>query len=72
MGKGVPELVGAGEVRAMLGVSKQRASQITRSKSFPDPVQTLIQGPIWLRSDVEEWIRKHRPHLNQDQADDED
>jgi prophage regulatory protein len=57
----VPELVGTGEVRAMLGVSKQRAYQITRQKGFPDPVQRLIQGPVWLRSDVEAWIRQNRP-----------
>lgn len=64
----VPALVGTGEVRAMLGVSKQRAYQITRSKSFPDPVANLIQGPVWRRADVEGWIREHRPRQRDDQS----
>ena len=59
------ELVGAGEIRIMLGgVSKQRVYQITTRKGFPDPYQSLIQGKVWDRAKVEKWIRENRPELD--------
>ena len=61
------DLVGAHEIRAMLGVSKQRAYQITRQKGFPDPVVRLAQGAVWRRADVERWIRANRPALDDDE-----
>jgi prophage regulatory protein len=60
-------LVGASEVRAMLGgVSKQRTYQITTRADFPKPVADLAQGKVWRASDVERWIREHRPDLAED------
>lgn len=57
-------LVGAHEIRAMLGgVSKQRAYQITSRPDFPRPIAELAQGKVWRASDVERWIRSHRPDL---------
>lgn len=57
-------LVGAHEIRGMLGgVSKQRAYQITSRPDFPRPIAELGQGKVWRASDVERWIRKHRPDL---------
>nr|MDT0660563.1 AlpA family phage regulatory protein [Micromonospora sp. DSM 115978] len=56
-------LVASQEVQEMLGVSRTRAYQITNSKSFPDPVAVLSVGRIWRTEDVEGWIRKHRPDL---------
>lgn len=62
-------LVGAHEIRAMLGgVSKQRVYQITSRDDFPQPVEVLAQGKVWSRSAVRQWIREHRPDL----ADSED
>jgi prophage regulatory protein len=60
------DLVGAAEIRLMLGgdISRQRVDVIINSKGFPDPIATLIMGRVWRKSDVEEWIRKHRPHLD--------
>lgn len=61
------DLVGAAEIRDMLGgISRQRVNIITQSKGFPDPVATLRMGSVWLRADVERWIRKHRPDLIDD------
>ncbi|MGY3516644.1 hypothetical protein ACVMYR_10070 [Micromonospora sp. PTRAS2] len=58
------ELVGAAEIRAMLGgISRQRINIITTSKGFPDPYVTLTMGKVWRKSDVEAWIRDHRPEL---------
>ncbi len=58
------ELVGAHEIRVMLGgISKQRVYVITSHRNFPDPVADLMQGKVWRKADVEAWIREHRPEL---------
>jgi prophage regulatory protein len=62
MGKLV--LMGAGEIRRRLGVSRQRAYQIITRKDFPDPYQLLEMGKVWNAADVERWIKQHRPHLD--------
>ena len=49
-------LAGTTEIAAMLGVSKQRASQIIQQPNFPKPVDVLARGGVWRRSDVERWI----------------
>jgi predicted DNA-binding transcriptional regulator AlpA len=54
------ELVGAAEVAQMLGVSRQRAHQITQTAAdFPSAQAELAAGRIWRRRDVEEWISVH-------------
>ncbi|WBB82586.1 hypothetical protein O7606_02290 [Micromonospora sp. WMMD882] len=59
------ELVGIAEIRDMLGgVSRARAGVIASRRDFPQPYQTLRMGQVWLRADVETWIREHRPHLD--------
>lgn len=46
----------------MLGnVSRQRASVIANQRNFPEPVAVLAMGKVWRKSDVEAWIKKHRP-----------
>jgi hypothetical protein len=53
----VPELVGMTELGALLGVTKQRANQLTAEhESFPAPVLALASGRLWLRSAVEAWV----------------
>jgi prophage regulatory protein len=54
------ELVGVTEIGKMLGVSKQRGDQLTRSRDFPKPVSELASGRIWRKSDVTKWAAKHR------------
>ena len=54
-------LVGAHEIRELLGVTRQRVYQIASGDSFPSPVATLAQGKLWLVDDVQAWIRQHRP-----------
>lgn len=41
----------------MLGVSRQRVSQLSATAEFPAPEAELASGRVWLRDDVEEWIR---------------
>jgi prophage regulatory protein len=58
-------LYGTAEIADRLGVSRQRAYIISRTKDFPDPYETLEMGSVWLREDVERWIAAHRPELNE-------
>src|SRR5215218_9059546 len=60
-GRGVTHhLVGVREIAEMLGVSRQRADQLSREyEDFPAPEVALYAGRVWLRSDVELWMRRH-------------
>lgn len=57
-----PSVVGVSEVAEILGVSKQRASVLARSPSFPPPLVELASGPVWIEPNVhhfcETWERK--------------
>jgi len=57
------DLVGAHEIRMMLGVSPQRVYQITMHPNFPKPVVVLQQGKVWRTADVKAWIAERRPWL---------
>lgn len=48
-------LMGLAEVRALLGVSRQRADQIIRKPDFPPPLAELKTGKIWDASHVQRW-----------------
>jgi len=50
-------LMGLTEIARLLGVSRQRAHQLTRSDGFPAPTVQLASGPVWETKDVEEWAR---------------
>lgn len=59
------DLLGVSEIAAMLGVSRQRADQLSRSYAdFPEPEARLSVGRVWTREAVERWIAAHpdRPH----------
>ena len=53
-------LVGAHEIRAMLGVSRQRVYQLAGKPDFPKPVAKLAQGKIWDLDDIEAWMVIYR------------
>ena len=58
----VPPLVGAHEIREMLGnVTRQRIYQLTTRRDFPLPVANLSQGKVWREADVKAWIDR-RPY----------
>lgn len=48
-------LVGSHEIAEMLGVSKQRVDQLTRTDQFPAPIAELKGGRVWLAADVGSW-----------------
>jgi hypothetical protein len=50
--------MGLTEVAALLGVSRQRAHQLSKVDGFPEPTAKLSAGLIWLRADVERWARE--------------
>lgn len=51
-------LVGVHEIAEMLGVSRQRVDELSRTAAFPTPDATLRSGRIWRREDVEAWARE--------------
>lgn len=56
------EYAGVSEVAALLGVSRQRVSELRARDGFPEPIAELASGPVWavtsLRSFVANWPRK--------------
>lgn len=46
------------EIAKLFGVTRQRADVLTKSKSFPDPVQRLTIGSVWIADDVEAWAER--------------
>ena len=56
-----PDLIGAAEIGALLGVSRQRVTQLTHAPGFPDPVLRLKMGTLWDAQAVRDWAAEHRP-----------
>lgn len=54
--------LGVSEIARMLGVSRQRVSELRARPDFPDPVAELAAGPVWKETHllrfIEEWPRK--------------
>ena len=55
--------MGPAEIQDRLGVSRQRAYIIIGRKDFPDPWVVLSMGKVWRSTDVERWIKQHRPEI---------
>lgn len=51
-----PQLLGVGEVARLVGVSKQRVSELARGRNWPRPVVTLSSGPVWLESTIRQFV----------------
>lgn len=52
----VPDLIGVAELADLLTVSRQRASELARSREFPKPWVLLKAGPVWRRSSVARFV----------------
>lgn len=50
-----PRLLGVKECAAILGVSRQRVSQLALTETFPKPVAHLASGPIWETKIIEQY-----------------
>lgn len=51
-----PELAGVQEAARMGGISRQRVLALRKSPGFPEPVQELACGAVWLASDLEAYF----------------
>ena len=49
-------MLGAAELGALLGVSRQRVTQLTAKEWFPAPVTRLAMGAVWELIDVERLV----------------
>lgn len=54
------DLVSVADIADMLGVSKQRASVITKGDGFPQPADRVSRDtvPVWRRAQVVTWARR--------------
>jgi len=52
-----PELVGVAEIATMLGVSKQRVSELSREAWFPPPLKELAAGPVWTHDSIQRFVK---------------
>jgi len=55
------DLVGAAEIAALLGVSRQRVTQLTNTPGFPTPVLRLKMGTLWHGHEIRVWAVDNRP-----------
>jgi len=53
------DLVGAAEIAALLGVSRQRVQQLISRPDFPQPDAVLAMGKVWRLPDVQTWAKAH-------------
>lgn len=59
-------LIGAGELVALLGVSRGRVAQLAAKPWFPEPVARLKLGSIWELADIERMASETGRTLNYD------
>ena len=55
-----PLLAGLAEVAGLARVSRSRAGQLAAHPDFPEPVQRLAMGPVWLEADVQKFLDTER------------
>jgi len=59
----IPRLAGVAEAAQVMGWDKRRVITYIDRGSFPEPVQTLASGRVWIRSDVQrfatEWKARY-------------
>jgi predicted DNA-binding transcriptional regulator AlpA len=49
-------LMGMSEIAERIGMTRQRALQITRENGFPEPRDVLRATPVWDRATVERYL----------------
>jgi len=53
------ELAGTAEVAAVLGVSTTQVHRLAKRPDFPEPIDVIQAGRIWLLSDIQAWAQAH-------------
>lgn len=54
-------LIGTTQAAALLGISKQRLSQLRKAGRFPKPDGYVDNRPGWKRRTLEQWQEKRAP-----------
>jgi len=49
------DLVGSQEAAALAGISRKAFTMTASRGKAPEPIATLSCGPIWTRSQIEQW-----------------
>jgi predicted DNA-binding transcriptional regulator AlpA len=49
------DLMSTVEIAELLGVSRQRVDQLSRSDQFPEPAAELAVGRVWAKADIVAW-----------------
>jgi hypothetical protein len=44
------------EIATLLGVSRQRVSELRNRPDFPSPIAELAAGPVWTRTSLNQFI----------------
>lgn len=52
------QLVNLSDIGRLLGVSRQRAAQLSEREDFPAPMGVMGRGKVWRLVDIEEWARQ--------------
>lgn len=60
----VETLLGNAELGKLLGVSRQRVSQLVTREDFPAPRAVLVMGSVWTLDDVIAWADRSGRTLN--------
>lgn len=48
------------DIAQLLGVTKQRAHQLSKRRRFPAPAASYGRGLLWRQSDVQRWAGDYR------------
>ena len=56
----LPRLAGVAEAAEIMGWDRRRVITYIDRGSFPEPVQTLASGRVWIRADVEAFATEWR------------
>jgi hypothetical protein len=51
--RNLPDLVGVTEIARELGISRQRATKLTKQQGFPEPIAELASGSVWARPSLD-------------------
>jgi predicted DNA-binding transcriptional regulator AlpA len=57
----LPQLWTTKDIAARLGVSRERARQLSHGDDFPRPAGQVGHIRVWSADAIEEWIKEHRP-----------
>lgn len=62
----VDRLLGPAELARLIGVSRQRVSQLAQKPTFPAPLAVLEMGSVWALGDLTTWAEATGRTLNLD------